>query len=118
MSSWQDWFGGAVTGSLGGAVTDAVDDLLVVDADEVRAIARCWEVTADEVGGMTFDPPRRVTGTSSRVIAALHVAGDSAAAAADMLATQLRSTAAICRNGVATLSATDESVCLPIVGLC
>nr|HQV16889.1 hypothetical protein [Gordonia sp. (in: high G+C Gram-positive bacteria)] len=76
MSSWQDWFGGAVTGSLGGAVTDAVDDLLVVDADEVRAIARCWEVTADEVGGMTFDPPRRVTGTSSRVIAALHVAGD------------------------------------------
>ena len=50
MSSWQDWFGGAVTGSLGGAVTDAVDDLLVVDADEVRAIARCWEVTADEVG--------------------------------------------------------------------
>ncbi|MBD0022416.1 hypothetical protein GII33_10870 [Gordonia pseudamarae] len=102
--------------SLGAAVKAAVHDLLVLDPDEVTAIAARWEHAAEEVGRLAFDPPRRIAGTSSTVIAALHTTGDRAASAADMLAAQLRFTATTCRRAAAELSATDESSCPGING--
>ena len=96
-------------GSLGRALRTATQDLLTVDPDEIAAIATRWENAADTVGGLTFGPLRQISGTSSRVIAALHSTGESATCAADMLADQLRSTATTCREAAATLMCTDDS---------
>lgn len=96
-------------GSLGNALRTATHDLLTVDPEEIAAIATRWEGAADTVGGLTFGPLRQISGTSSRVIAALHSTGESATSAADMLATRLRSTATTCRKAAATLMNIDGS---------